>query len=59
MSKAISELSHGFFVLPESGDFSRLTSLDCLPVTLGEWQSTMYLTHASLLSNVCNSFVLC
>nr|CAB3264764.1 decaprenyl-diphosphate synthase subunit 2 [Phallusia mammillata] len=57
MSSSISDMSHGFFVLPESGEFSHITSLEDLPMSLTQWRDIMYLAHGSLLSNACRASV--
>ncbi|CAK8686031.1 unnamed protein product [Clavelina lepadiformis] len=55
MSKAISDMSHGFFILPESGKFSAMASLDDLPDSTEKWEDVMCLAYGSLLSNACRS----
>lgn len=52
MSTAIGDMSQGCFVLPESNNFSVITSKDELLCSVSEWKEAVYLTHASLLANV-------
>ena len=59
MSSAIGDMSQGFFMLPESGEFSVITSSKNLPFNIQSWRDKMYLAHASLLINVRKFFSVC
>uniref|UniRef100_H2YX85 Decaprenyl-diphosphate synthase subunit 2 n=1 Tax=Ciona savignyi TaxID=51511 RepID=H2YX85_CIOSA len=56
MSSAIEDLSHGFFVLPESGDSPHI-SLDDLPTSRVQWEDLIFLAQGSLVANACAAAV--
>nr|XP_026695230.1 decaprenyl-diphosphate synthase subunit 2-like [Ciona intestinalis] len=57
MSSSIADMSHGFFILPESGDSPDPTSLSILPTSRKDWEDAIFLSQGSLISNACLSAV--